>query len=73
MVLKMKNKRNNHLYSWMLCDGKNTPIKFNKNGGITILNKSKKQKSIGYDLNGEVFDDTYSHFYEFDTHDLNNK
>jgi hypothetical protein len=66
----MKNKRNKSLDGWFLCDGKNTLIKFNKNGGITVLDK---QKPIGYDINGEVFTDTYARFYEFDTHDLKNK
>lgn len=33
----------------------------------------EKRKSIGYDTNGDVFEDTYSRFYEFDTHELNNK
>ena len=32
-----------------------------------------KLKTIGYDLNGDVFEDTYCHFYEFDVHDLENK
>lgn len=33
----------------------------------------EKRKTIGYDTNGDVFEDTYSRFYEFDTHDLKNK
>lgn len=42
-------------------------------GNRPIPHSDRKHKLIGYDTNGDVFEDTYSRFYEFDTHDLKNK